>query len=49
MTKSRRSMTERFAERKTRRLINKAIAEAPSQTMRNELLVVAQRQWGSLR
>ncbi len=49
MRKSHKSMTERFAERRSRRLINKAIAEAPSQTMRNELLVVAQRQMGSLR
>ena len=49
MRKSHQSMTERFAERRSRRLINKAIAEAPSQTMRNELLVVAQRQMGSLR
>jgi len=39
MTKSHRSMTERIADRRSRRLINKAIAEAPSQTMRNELLV----------
>lgn len=49
MSKSRISMSERLAERKNRRLINKAIAEASSQTMRNELLVVAQRQLGSLR
>ncbi|HEY5880270.1 MAG TPA: hypothetical protein VIU11_15285 [Nakamurella sp.] len=49
MRMTRKSVTERFEERRSRRLINKAIAEAPSQTMRNELLVVAQRQLGSLR
>jgi len=39
-------MTERIADRRSRRLINKAIAEAPSQTMRNELAVTefAQRE-----
>ncbi len=49
MRKNRKSVAERFEERRSRRLINKAIAQAPSQTMRNELLVVAQRQIGSLR
>ncbi|WP_420123952.1 hypothetical protein [Nakamurella sp.] len=49
MMKSHRSVSQRLADRRSRRLINKAIAEAPSQTMRNELLVVAQRQLGSLR
>ena len=49
MTKSHRSMTERIADRRSRRLINKAIAEAPSQTMRNDQQLVAQRQLGSLR
>lgn len=49
MRNNRKSMTERYEDRRSRRLINKAIAEAPSQTMRNELLVVAQRQLGSLR
>jgi hypothetical protein len=42
-------MVERFEERRSRRMINKAIAEARSQTMRNELTVIAQRQMGSLR
>lgn len=49
MKKSRMSMGERIAERRSRREINRAIANAGSQTMRNELLVVAQRQLGSLR
>ena len=49
MRKNRKSITERYEDRRSRRLINRAIAEAPSQTMRNELLVVAQRQLGSLR
>ena len=49
MKKNRKSIAERYEERRSRRLINKAIAEAPSQSMRNELLVVAQRQLGSLR
>jgi len=49
MRNDHKSMAERLEERKSRRLINKAIAEARSQTMRNELLVVAQRQLGSLR
>ena len=49
MKKNRKSMAERYEERRSRRLINKAIAEAPSPSMRNELLVVAQRQLGSLR
>lgn len=49
MRKNRKSLVERYEERRSRRLINKAIAEAPSQSMRTELLVVAQRQLGSLR
>ena len=49
MKKHRMSMSERIAERRSRRAINRAIAEAGSPTMRNELLVVAQRQLGSLR
>lgn len=42
-------MAQRYTDRRSRREINKAIAEARSQTMRNELLVIAQRQLGSLR
>lgn len=49
MMKNHRSVSQRLADRRSRRLINKAIDQAPSQTMRNELLVVAQRQLGSLR
>jgi hypothetical protein len=43
MRKHRKSMSQRFEEARSRRLINKAIGEAGSQTMRNELIVVAQR------
>lgn len=49
MRTSRKSMAQRYEDRRSRRLINKAIAEAPSQSMRDELLVAAQRQLGSLR
>ena len=49
MKKTRKSLIERYSERRLRRLINRAIDEAPSQSMRNELLAAAQRQLGSLR
>ena len=44
MRTNRKSMAQRYEERRSRRLINKAIAEAPSDSMRTELLVAAQRQ-----
>ena len=45
MRKNRKSIAERYEERRSRRLINKAIAKAPSQSIRNELVIAAQRQW----
>ncbi len=49
MRKNRKSMLVRLEEHRSRRMIYKAINEAPSQTVRDELLVVAQRQLGQLR
>lgn len=49
MMKSRKLMAQRYTDRRSRHEINKAFAQARSQTMRNELLIIAQRQLGSLR
>lgn len=43
MQNSRQSLTERLADRRSRRLLNDAISRAGAQTTRDELLAVARR------
>ncbi|GAA2021074.1 hypothetical protein J2S58_001235 [Nakamurella flavida] len=42
-SRSPQSLTERFHKARSRRAINRAIAHAGSRTMREELLIIAQR------
>jgi hypothetical protein len=43
MSKSRKSLIEQLEERRSRRLLNEAITQAGSVTMRDELRAVARR------